>query len=331
MAADDEARRKDEHTKIHNEIWSETIWPGIQEANNLVDGNRPPAAPGSLLHFTDAGALLSLLATGNLWVSRALASNDPSELDHGRSIALKEQALVIGKSEVPSRDQIFEEEIRASFDGKLTDGKIKQLFDPHICCFTTEDNADVVAHWAMYGRDGSGFALRFKGKALDNMVSQNATLVPVVYDEAKQGEHMRALLGIARASCFKAFEYAHKYGGSEYWPARSYKIAGQAFGNVITLHAATMKAPSFAAEKEWRLLHVGIEKKGGPQLMKADARGAIIRTYFEAKFVPDDLEAVIVGPVHAGPNLPVVRRLLEKYGYTNTKVETGKVALRTLR
>lgn len=47
MGADDEARSKDEHTKIHNEIWSETIWPGIQEANKLVDGNRPPAAPGS--------------------------------------------------------------------------------------------------------------------------------------------------------------------------------------------------------------------------------------------------------------------------------------------
>ena len=99
---------------------------------------------------------------------------------------------------------------------------MKQLFDPHICCFTQEDNADVVAHWAMYGRDGSGFALRFKGRALDNMVDQNAILVPVLYDEPRQGDHMRALLGIARATCMKAFTYAKEKYGDEYWSARSF-------------------------------------------------------------------------------------------------------------
>ena len=97
MATDQEDLRR-EHSRIHAEIWKETIWPGMQEANQLIDRNKP-TVPASLLHFTDANALVSVLSSRKLWVSRAFSSNDPSELDHGRAIALKEQSRVVSESD----------------------------------------------------------------------------------------------------------------------------------------------------------------------------------------------------------------------------------------
>jgi hypothetical protein len=92
-----------------------------------------------------------------------------------------------------------------------------------------------------------------------------------------------------------------------------------------------MKGPEFAAEAEWRLIHPGGGVVEGASKIGVEARGPILRTYFEIGFEPADLVSVIVGPVHAELNRPVVKRLLEEHGYVATTVETGKVALRTLQ
>jgi len=111
-------------------------------------------------------------------------------------------------------------------------------------------------------------------------------------------------------------------------------VASHGFGGVLALIAATMKAKEFEAETEWRLLHAGrsANEKGeeAKMAMGAEARGSIIRTYFDVPFDSDDLVSITVGPVHADLNRPVIKRLLEQHGFANTVVDVGTVALRTL-
>ena len=69
---------------------------------------------------------------------------------------------------------------------------------------------------------------------------------------------------------------------------------------------------------------------GGVSGTGTGGSGARGSSYFDVKFEPDDLLAVIVGPVHADVNRPVIYRLLAEHGYANTRIEVGSVALRTL-
>lgn len=323
---------REEASRRHIEIWDSSIGLGFAESNKLFESKKVEP-PEFLLHFTSAAALVSIIQKRTLRVSRARSSNDPKELDHALDLARDEQTNLI---QGPG-DEIFRDELFASFRGELADGTERRSLDPHMCCFTEADNAEAVAHWAMYGRDGSGFALKFRSKALDEI--ENVSLAKICYNEQEQRSRLRDLLMLGRRTSQRAAEYAQpKYGGG--WAERSFRIAAHAFGGFISVHAAAMKAPVFAAEKEWRLVHPGVEvdeKAEGhgskPVAVPAfiEAKGPILRTFFEVTFKPDDLAAVVVGPVHGDLNRPVVKRMLEEGGYSNTEVETGKVALRVLR
>ena len=312
---DDEERTRLE--AIHEEIWKASIAPGFNRSNELAKKRAIGPAPEGLLHFAPASAVANILPKRTLRVSRARSSNDPKELDHGIQLARQE----LDTAAHDRSEEIFRDELLASFGGRKTDGSEGHHIDPHICCFTEADNANLVAQWAMYGRDGSGFALNFKAKALENKT--DTSLGKISYDEEEQSAYLRDLLTLARGTCSQAYDYANeRYGGG--WGEQSFRLAARAFGGVVALHAATMKAPEFRAEREWRLLHPGMGSVSG-----VEAKGPILRTHFDVAFEPDDLLSIIVGPVHADVNRPVIWRLLKEGGYSAT-IETGKVALRTL-
>jgi hypothetical protein len=309
----------DERIRFQAEIWDACIFPGFKRANDLIEKVEPPE---HLLHFTSAAAITKIIPDGTLRLSRAGSSNDPKELDHGIRIVREELRAAV---KVGADDVIFGNELIASFEGTFSDGtQAASMIDPHVCCFTGPDTADLIAHWAMYGRDGAGFALKFKGKALDK--TSDVDLVRIDYDETKQRAHMRTLLAIARETSENAAKWALADGPAA--SDRSFRIASHAFGGIFSLHAAMMKAPEFAAENEWRLIHHGIRAKSEPMLV--EARGHILRSYVDMKFEPDDLASIVVGPVHADVNRAVLLRLLWRYGYQNTKLTIGKIALRTL-
>jgi hypothetical protein len=102
--------------------------------------------------------------------------------------------------------------------------------------------------------------------------------------------------------------------------------AAQAMGRIIASHTVTMKGPEFKAEKEWRLVNLGLLDKFDGSI----AAGSILRTYYEFPFDPDVLETVFVGRSQAKVNMEVAEKLLEELGFTKTSVKVGKVELRPL-
>src|SRR4051812_37968907 len=88
--AEELQEHREENSGIYNEIWEATISRGIRRATDLIDAV-DVEPPECLLHFTSASAISQIIPKRTLRLSRARASNDPKELDHGIKIALQEQ------------------------------------------------------------------------------------------------------------------------------------------------------------------------------------------------------------------------------------------------
>jgi hypothetical protein len=53
----------------------------------------------------------------------------------------------------------FEEWVLNGLKGKMDDGSMGLLVDPHICCLTLDDNTFSDKHWREYASKGTGVAL----------------------------------------------------------------------------------------------------------------------------------------------------------------------------
>jgi hypothetical protein len=196
-------RSEKELTKLRDEVYKAVISPAMMESNSFFNS---PKAPRYLVHFTSTETLTKILQNRTLRLHRVKASNDPMELEYGIKMAL----TVLDALRRSARDDLFKMALQRGFDGKLSDGTKRVVIEPHALCFTQTKKVNAVAHWAMYGRNGSGVALKFSGRALERIANdQDVGLAKVVYDARRQREILKGLLKFFRA---KADEAASRQG-----------------------------------------------------------------------------------------------------------------------
>ena len=314
---------REEASKLHREVWNAVTGPALRQ---VVQPLREPrgAVPDDLLHFTTAARFVSILKDGILRLSRARASKDPMELRYGLDVG---RAILDGFSG-QELDEPYKESVRAAFEGRLLDGTDFPVPDPHICCFATAGSESGIPHWALYGRSGAGLVLVLDGKAL---CASKLDLVPVIYDIDQQKRVLTDALELGRKTARQAYDFSLKYGREA--AKRSCLVAGHAFGATTSLLAATMKRPSFEFEHEWRLL-AGYVPEGDPEPdasinFGVEAVGPILRSYFQVRFPPEALKAVVVGSSHSDLNVPVVKAMLKEYRYKSAEIRLGEIALRS--
>jgi len=309
---------------VWDEVWEQVVTPAINETMRPFRDAKAEV-PSRLLHFTSASALLSILKSRTLRLTRALSSNDPEETAYGLSLARP-----LAREVLDARNQwdaMLGQQLFDSFAGRMFGSK-HALPDPHVCCFSRPDVEHQAETWALYGRTGSGFALVFDGQELAN--TRLTDLVPVLYDAKTQQEHLRALIGKAQTTCAAARELARPYGTD--LVAKIHLFVAHAFGSLIAVHAATMKRDAFQFEKEWRFLvhSLPVEPEDVESLAYGvEAIGPIVRSYYEAPFKPTALKEIVVGKTHASLNLPVVEAMRSKFQLEHVDVREGNIALRT--
>jgi hypothetical protein len=128
-------------------------------------------------HFTDWAGLQGILGTRSIWASLAMALEDTTEIRYALELARR----IVEQN--PARSPIF--------------ARIVPLLDPHqsetirslglatyVISFRT--TIDARAHWATYGRSGTGFALAL---GLKPLVIPGTLAFPVLYDPQEQ-EHL---------------------------------------------------------------------------------------------------------------------------------------------
>jgi len=117
--------------------------------------------PGSTIyHYTDDVGLRGILEDGRVRLTDIFKLNDPSELHHGFSRAIKILKTKVANG--PPERKKFAEGLEAFF----REGKIQRSGHFFICSFSSR--RDDLGQWRAYGDNGRGYALGFDTKILEN-------------------------------------------------------------------------------------------------------------------------------------------------------------------
>jgi hypothetical protein len=179
----------------------------------------------------------------------------------------------------------------------------------------------------MYGRNGAGFVLVFKGEALAQLALVD--FLPVSYEPPEQRAKMERVIKIAKETTSAANDLARRKGIGDFQRYMR-DASAHAFGSLLALHSAGMKGPRHGFEGEWRMMvsYIQVDPVGEQLPFEIQASGPVLRSYYERSFPKTALLEVIVGAKHYDLNEFVVAALLEKYGYSETKIRRGEVNIR---
>jgi len=125
-----------------------------------VEAEEPPAI---IYHYTNDVGLRGILETGQLWLSDIFNLNDPSELSHGFSHAVK--ILNDKAAKGPRESQVFAKHFSAFHEAGM------QASAHYFVCSFSADGNDL-GQWRAYADNGRGYALGFDAKALEDVFTK---------------------------------------------------------------------------------------------------------------------------------------------------------------
>lgn len=138
--------------------------------------------PEILYHYTDDASLHGILESGQIWLSDVFGLNDPSELSHGVTPAVR--ALNLRADEGPPECRIIARQFEQYHRTALH--KVGKFF---VACFSGA--GDDLGQWRAYADNGRGYALGFDATALGALFGQQSTLAAtsgsnylMTYDDA---------------------------------------------------------------------------------------------------------------------------------------------------
>ncbi|SDJ39037.1 DUF2971 domain-containing protein [Lutimaribacter saemankumensis] len=197
-------------------------------------GNPEEHRPKLLFHYCSLAGLLGILESQSFWISDASTMNDAKEIVHVRDIL--EQAVEQGFRDIGVSDNVWFTKIRSQIRGLgLQQGR---------CVFSLCAEADQLSLWRSYGADGQGASIGFDSSLLlETMARKNIHLHKVIYVRSEQ-------LRICRD--FVRFLFGkHSITGKVDELSEAVVKEMQDF---VTTYGILMKHPSFADEREWRLV-----------------------------------------------------------------------------
>ena len=248
--------------------------------------------PSIIYHYTNDVGLRGILETGQLWLTDIFSLNDPSELSHGFSHAIK--AMNAKAANGPPESRTFAK----NFAAFALQGGIQKAAHFFMCSFSS--CRDDLGQWRAYADNGRGYALGFDAKALEigftkkgkKPIPNNSTF-HVIYKDAEVAEIHRQIIE-------KMFHLISLPRGRNLQNAaiNVYMAELQMLLTLHTLRAALFfKHEAYANEKEYRFLQ--IHKANVPLPVKLKARPYSLVRYREFDWrstSADALKEIVVGP-----------------------------------
>ncbi|MEX0827841.1 MAG: DUF2971 domain-containing protein, partial [Haliea sp.] len=116
--------------------------------------------PPIIYHYTSDAGLRGILESGTLWLTDIFNLNDPSELSHGLSHAVK--ILDSMAASGPLESKLFTEQLGAF----VTQGGVQAAAHFFVCSFSAD--GDDLGQWRAYADNGCGYVLGFDARCLEN-------------------------------------------------------------------------------------------------------------------------------------------------------------------
>jgi Protein of unknown function (DUF2971) len=259
-------------------------------AEPFIDSLTAQDAPSLIYHYTNDLGLRGILENGRLWLSGMFSLNDPSELYHGISHALKILKEKVKKG--PREAALFTEILQ----GVLEKG-LEQSAHYFVCSFSSD--GDDLGQWRAYADNGRGYALGFDGKALESAFANtnptpNNSTFPISYKDS-------VLVGIQQKMIDSMFDLISLPRGmdlnGETIAAYMHQLAVKLLQNAVYA-SLFFKHEAYENEKEFRFLQVFSHGPSPPNLKQR------FRTYELIKYREFDwraidagaLKQIIVGP-----------------------------------
>jgi len=253
----------------------------------------------TLYHYTNINGLLGVISNCELWSSDCRFLNDGSELTYAREIFFNE----VSNLNLPTLED--------DGLGYVIPGDSLDDFQMYITCFCEE--GDLLSQWRAYGKK-QGYSLGFDSNLLKGL--SDVEIFPVQYGITNPQEYFRQELQAARQKS------AHP--GVSEWHQSLW----------ILPRFARAKNPSFAEEREWRLIvqldhykRISSDEMNLNIKFRTSPLGPI--SYVINSFPKDCLREIIIGP---GPNSRIceqsVRSLLDFYKFGKVNVRVSKIPYR---
>jgi len=158
----------------------------------------------AVYHYTDLGALQSIVANSDLWLTNARFSNDYEEGTHGARIASTALAEFEADQSLAQPERDFARSIAER-------SSATPPADVYICCFCRHDN--LLRQWRSYGSNATGVSLavattqfrQLSGPDLPNDIGL-MYLWRVFYDVDKQREIVKECVSLAHADASKPLD-----------------------------------------------------------------------------------------------------------------------------
>jgi hypothetical protein len=280
------------------------------EAQQIIDAFvetvKSRKRPDRIYHYTDDEGLKGILEHGTLWLTDICRLNDPSELDHGFKIGIKElEKAVIGR---PRECQEFSrilasvtEDHELQGAAQTEDHKIQGSAHYFVCSFSS--CGDDLGQWRAYAANGSGFALEFDSAALEDGFTHNsptapnaedhAVAFPITYKDAKLAnldrqiiEKMLGLISLPRGRNLKDDEI------TSYTRELALSLMLQA------AHAAIFfKHQAYKSEREYRFLETySVEEPPKVELRYRPYSVIRYRVFYWRSVASGALKRIVIGP-----------------------------------
>ena len=273
----------------------------------------PSERPETLFHYTTAGGFAGIVQSGVIRATNFSFMNDPLEVVHGQSLI----SSLLSDSLRRHNDPLVRRVLEGALERLTERGAGAEIY---VSCFTTMN--DDLSQWRWYGAGTAArYALEFRTAGL-----HEATLVPrqykvrfskVLYDEALQRAKVQMVLDAAAN-----FMIENQPSDA---PLKHY--AAHLFRRLARM-LPTLKAPSYAAEAEWRI--VLLKPANDVSELEFDTSRGVIRSYVKFPLrvggtLP--LESVIVLAPTYKTAAEKAARLVLNYAKTPAEVRGSRVSV----
>jgi hypothetical protein len=275
-----------------------------------------------LYHYTNMAGLLGIVSSEEMWFTNILHLNDPRELGYGIGIArdiLEAEANGSGNQHV------------AGFCAWALHVLVKaggEIFGFYVASFSRESND--LGQWRAYADNGRGVAVGLS-PTLFALVADQSTLgvtdktmaANVTYDRAECEQNFReaiqrAVAIFARGLVHITTDLERKEFGEEL--ARELAVP-------MFRHAITSKHPSYAHERETRLLLLN-DRAELDHYSKFRTRGSTLVPYVPSALrvrSPGAITKIVVGPAADVLADDAVRAFLRRHGLSEEIVEKSEI------
>lgn len=227
---------------------------------------------GSLFHYTDVGAVRSIVENRELWLTDIRFLNDAQELNHGALFVVEALEKLISQDGLGSVHREAAMQLRASFDDHMEYWIDEQ--PTFVCSFSMAK--DRLSQWRAYG----SYAVEFDGEALLEYID----LFDCVYESEQKLREVESMVADAVAVHAREIDLFGSANGPQSIDALP----------LITRIASICKNSSFREEEEVRC---AVDKLLPSRNLKFRQRGNVLIPYVTANFSLECIRAIHVGPM----------------------------------